>query len=130
MSSPAPPLAHGTNTKRSIGIVMLVLDVTAEKLGRSRLAAGAVGAVSHAASAATAKARSASCFIGHLEMISHVVSRAGAPVSVVVATLLRPILSPNRTWRAGCLQRHNHGTQEMAAILFDCYGHTFSNRRG
>src|SRR5439155_21538356 len=101
MSSPAPPLAHGTNTKRSIGIVMLVLDVTAEKLGRSRLAAGAVGAVTHAASAATAQAGRAVCFIGPLHMISPVLRRPGAHVSVAVATPLRPILSGNRCWRAG-----------------------------
>src|SRR5438876_6398506 len=65
MSSPAPPLAQGTNTKRSIGISALVWEVTAERLRRSRLAAGAVGLVSHAASATAAKTSSVTCFMGH-----------------------------------------------------------------
>src|SRR5439155_24298714 len=64
MTSPAPPLAQGTNTKRSIGISALVWEVTAERLRRSRLATGAVGLASHAASAAAAKTSSVPCFMG------------------------------------------------------------------
>src|SRR5881397_3467154 len=79
MSSPAPPLAQGTNTKRSIGISALVWEVTAERLRRSRLAAGAVGLVSHAASATAAKTSSVTCFMGHPGMISRVVSGNSEP---------------------------------------------------
>src|SRR5438874_8158715 len=83
MTSPAPPLAQGTNTKRSIGITVLVWEVTAERLRRSRLAAGAVGLVSHAASATAAKTSSVTCFMGHPGMISRVVSGNSEPPVVV-----------------------------------------------
>src|SRR5207249_12294972 len=83
MPSPAPALAQGTNTKRSIGITVLVWEVTAERLRRSRLAAGAVGLVSHAASATAARTSSVTCFMGHPGLISRAVSGHSAPPVVV-----------------------------------------------
>src|SRR5881628_1920691 len=72
-----------TTLFRSIGISALVWEVTAERLRRSRLAAGAVGLVSHAASATAAKTSSVTCFMGHPGMISRVVSGNSEPPVVV-----------------------------------------------
>src|SRR5439155_18059411 len=67
MTSPAPPLAQGTKTMRSMGMVKLVFDATAEKVGTTlRADDGVVGVPSHAVSAAAATISRAARFMRHL----------------------------------------------------------------
>src|SRR6266496_4981750 len=69
MSSPAPPLAQGTKTRRSMGMVKLVFDATAEKAGTTlRADDGVVGVLSHAVSAAAATMSRAARFMRHLRI--------------------------------------------------------------
>src|SRR5438876_9642009 len=69
MSSPTPPLAQGTKTRRSMGMVKLVFVATAEKVGTTRRADdGVVGVLSHAVSAAAATMSRAACFMRHLSV--------------------------------------------------------------